>query len=66
MELPVRLVFRSSGQSVLRRITNFGNGALALSAAAAVLNSVFTRVVNHCVTVWDYRATCFARLWTGG
>ncbi len=29
MELLVPLCFRSSCQSVLRRITNFGNGALA-------------------------------------
>jgi hypothetical protein len=32
-----------------------------LNASAALLNPVFTRVVNHCVTVWDCRATCFAR-----
>jgi hypothetical protein len=34
MELPVPLCFRSSCQSMLRRITNFGNAALMRYTAA--------------------------------
>jgi hypothetical protein len=37
-----------------------------LNGVTAVLNSVFTRVVNHCVTVWDWPGMGFARIWTGG